>query len=178
MQREKPSEGIGKAEGFNARTFLASAGLARTVVQYGRGDAIFTQGDTCRHVMYIQAGGIKLSVLSKTGRKAVVAKLGPGDFFGEGCLAGQALRMGSATALTPSTILFVSKSKMLQLLHKQHAMANRFISHMLSRSIRLEEDLINELFNSSDEEVEGQSDRFLVCNRGQSGRSGVSTLVM
>jgi CRP/FNR family transcriptional regulator, cyclic AMP receptor protein len=147
MQRRKPSDGIGKAAAFNARTFLASAGLARTVVQYGRGDAVFTQGDTCKHVMYIQAGGIKLSVMSKTGREAVVAVLGPGDFFGEGCLAGQPIRTGSATALTPSTILFVGKAKMLQLLHKQHAMANRFISHMVARSIRLEEDLINELFN-------------------------------
>ena len=149
MQHRKPSDGIAKAAAFNARTFLSSAGSARTVVRYGRGDAIFTQGDICKHVMYIQAGGIELSVLSKTGREAVVAMLGPGNFFGEGCLAGQPLRMGSATALTPSTILFVGKAKMLQLLHKQHAMANRFISHMLARSVRLEEDLINELFNSS-----------------------------
>ena len=90
---------------FNAQAFLDSAGVAKTVVEYGRGETIFTQGDACEHVLYIQSGGVKLSVLSKTGREAVVAMLGPGDFFGEGCLAGQPLRMGSATAITPSVIL-------------------------------------------------------------------------
>jgi CRP-like cAMP-binding protein len=92
--------------------------------------------------MYIQTGSVKLSVLSKTGKEAVVAMLGPGDFFGEGCLAGQKFRMGSATALTPSAILFVDKAKMIALLHRQHAMSDRFISHMLTRNIRIEEDLI------------------------------------
>ena len=91
--------------GFNAQAFLDSAGVAKTIVEYGRGETIFTQGDACEHVMYIQTGGVKLSVLSKTGREAVVAMLGPGDFFGEGCLAGQPVRMGSATAITPSAIL-------------------------------------------------------------------------
>ncbi len=103
--------------------------------------------------MYIQAGGIKLSVLSKTGREAVVAMLGPGDFFGEGCLAGQPLRMGTATAITPSTILFVDKNKMVRLLHSEHAMSDRFISHMLARNIRIEEDLIDQLFNSSEKRL-------------------------
>src|SRR4029453_15195944 len=83
--------------GFNAHAFLQSAGVAKMIVQYGRGDVVFKQGDACHHVMYIQAGGVKLSVLSKHGREAVVAMLGPGDFFGEGCLAGQSVRMGSAT---------------------------------------------------------------------------------
>jgi CRP/FNR family cyclic AMP-dependent transcriptional regulator len=96
---------------------------------------------------------VKLSVLSKTGREAVVAMIGPGDFFGEGCLAGQPLRMGSATAITPSGILFVEKEKMVRLLHKQHAMSDRFISHMLSRNIRIEEDLIDQLFNSSEKRL-------------------------
>jgi CRP-like cAMP-binding protein len=127
--------------------------MAKTVVQYGRGDIIFTQGDACEHVMYIQAGGVKLSVLSKTGREAVVAMLGPGDFFGEGCLAGQPFRIGSATAITPSTILLVRKRKMVQLLHHQHAMSDRFISHMLSRNIRIEDDLIDQLFNSSEKRL-------------------------
>lgn len=138
---------------FNVQAFLDSAGVAKTVVQYGRGDAIFTQGDACAHVMYVQAGGVKLSVLSKTGREAVVAMLGPGDFFGEGCLAGQRLRMGSATALTPSAILRVGKAQMVRLLHKQHAMADRFISHMLTRNIRIEEDLIDQLFNSTEKRL-------------------------
>jgi CRP/FNR family cyclic AMP-dependent transcriptional regulator len=92
-------------------------------------------------------------VLSKTGKEAVVAMLGPGDFFGEGCLAGQPVRMGSATAITPSVILLVAKEKMVRLLHKQHAMSDRFIAHMLARNIRIEEDLIDQLFNSSEKRL-------------------------
>ena len=138
---------------FDVQAYLASAGIARTIVKYGRGEAIFTQGDACEHVMYIQSGGVKLSVLSKTGREAVVAMLGPGDFFGEGCLAGQPFRMGSATAITPSAILRVAKQKMVRLLHKQHAMSDRFIAHMLARNIRIEEDLIDQLFNSSEKRL-------------------------
>jgi CRP-like cAMP-binding protein len=135
---------------FNAEAFLKSTGVSTKVAQYGRGDAVFTQGDPCKHVMYIQAGGVKLSVLSKTGREAVVAMLGPGDFFGEGCLAGQPVRMGTATAITSSTILLVAKEKMVRLLHSEHAMSDRFISHVLARNSRIEEDLIDQLFNSSE----------------------------
>jgi len=138
---------------FDAQAFLESAGVARTIAQYGRGDTVFTQGDACEHVMYIQAGGIKLSVLSKTGREAVVAMLGPGDFFGEGGLAGQAIRMGSATAITPSTVLLIDKEEMIGLLHSEHAMSDRFISHLLARNIRIEEDLIDQLFNSSEKRL-------------------------
>ena len=138
---------------FDVQAYLHSAGIARTIVKYGRGEAIFTQGDPCDHVMYIQSGGVKLSVLSKTGREAVVAMLGPGDFFGEGCLAGQPFRMGSATAITPSAILRVGKQKMVRLLHKQHGMSDRFIAHMLARNIRIEEDLIDQLFNSSEKRL-------------------------
>lgn len=111
------------------------------------------QGDACEHVLYIQSGGVKLSVVSKTGREAVVAMLGPGDFFGEGCLAGQPLRMGSATAITTSSILMVPKARMVGLLHKQHEMSDRFISHMLARNIRIEEDLVDQLFNSSEKRL-------------------------
>jgi CRP-like cAMP-binding protein len=150
----KPSNGVAKAVPvFNAQAFLESTGTAKTLVQYERGDAVFTQGDTCGHVMYIKTGGVKLSVLSKTGREAVVAMLGPGDFFGEGCLAGQSFRMGSATATTRSAIVLVGKAQMLDLLHKQHAMSDRFISHLLGRNIRIEEDLIDQLFNSSEKRL-------------------------
>ena len=138
---------------FSAQAFLDSAGVSKTVVQYGRDEAIFTQGDVCEDVMYIRSGGVKLSVLSTAGKEAVVAMLGPGDFFGEGCLAGQAVRMGSATAVTPSAILHVSKASMVQLLHKQHEMSDRFISHMLTRNIRIEEDLVDQLFNSSEKRL-------------------------
>jgi CRP/FNR family transcriptional regulator, cyclic AMP receptor protein len=150
----KPPDGAAKALSvFSAQGFLESAGAAKTIVQFGRGDAIFTQGDVCEHVMYVQTGSVKLSVLSKTGREAVVAMLGPGEFFGEACLAGQPLRVGSATAITPATILLVGKEKMIGLLHKQHTMSDRFISHMLARNIRIEEDLIDQLFNSSEKRL-------------------------
>jgi CRP/FNR family cyclic AMP-dependent transcriptional regulator len=138
---------------FDAQAFLDSSGGARTIAEYSRGETVFTQGDACKDVMYIRAGGIKLTVLSNTGREAVVAMLGPGEFFGEGCLAGQPFRMGTATALTPSTILLVDKESMVRLLRRQHAMSDRFIAHMLSRNIRIEEDLIDQLFNSSEKRL-------------------------
>jgi len=149
----RPASDPNAVAAFNAEAFLKSTGVAKRVAQYGRGEAVFAQGDACEHVMYIQAGGIKLSVLSKTGREAVVAMLGPGDFFGEGCLAGQRFRMGTATAVAASTILLVDKDKMVGLLHNEHAMADRFISHMLARNIRIEEDLIDQLFNSSEKRL-------------------------
>ena len=138
---------------FNVQRFLNSAGIARQVVEYRRGEAIFTQGDPCEHVFYIQKGGVKLSVLSKAGREAVVAMLGPGEFFGEGCLAGQPRRMGGAAATTDSIILRVDKDQMVRLLHKQHALSDRFIAHMLARNIRIEEDLVDQLFNSSEKRL-------------------------
>jgi CRP/FNR family cyclic AMP-dependent transcriptional regulator len=138
---------------FDAEAFLDSAGADRKVVEYRRSEKIFTQGDLCESVLYIQTGGVKLSVLSKTGKEAVVAMLGPGDFFGEGCLAGQPVRMGSATAITRSTILVVHKDEMVRLLHKQHALSDRFITHMLARNIRIEEDLVDQLFNSGEKRL-------------------------
>ena len=141
------------APDFNAQAFLDSAGLAKTILQYGRDEVIFTQGEASEHVLYVQSGGVKLSVVSKRGKEAVVAMLGPGDFFGEGCLAGQLVRMGSATAITPSAILRVEKAQMVRLLQRQHEMSDRFIAHMLTRNIRIEEDLIDQLFNSSEKRL-------------------------
>jgi CRP/FNR family cyclic AMP-dependent transcriptional regulator len=138
---------------FDAQAFLDSAGSAKKIVEFHRGDVVYSQGDACDAVMYIQAGGVKLSVLSKTGREAVVAMLGPGEFFGEGCLAGQPIRMGSATTVLASTILFVDKHVMVGLLHKQHELSDRFIAHMLARNIRIEEDLVDQLFNSSEKRL-------------------------
>jgi CRP/FNR family cyclic AMP-dependent transcriptional regulator len=138
---------------FNTQAFLDSAGVARTIVEYQRADVIFSQGDACESVLYIQKGAVKLSVLSKTGKEAVVAMLGPGDFFGEGCLAGQSVRMGSATAITASTVLFVEKDEMVRLLHQQHTLSDRFIAHTLARNIRIEEDLVDQLFNSSEKRL-------------------------
>jgi len=139
----------------NAPAFLESAGTAKTIVRYARGDTVFRQGDACKHVLYIHTGGIRLSVVSKAGRQAVVATLGPGAFFGEGCLAGQPFRIGSATAIVPSTILLVRKEKMRGLLHTQHATSDKFISHILARNIQIEEDLIGQLFNSSEQRLAG-----------------------
>ena len=138
---------------FSVQAFLDSTGVERTITRYARNENIFSQGDVCEHVMYIQDGGVKLSVLSKTGKEAIVAMLGPGDFFGEGCLAGQRLRMGSATAITSSAVLLIAKEHMTRLLHKQHEMADRFITHMLARNIRTEEDLIDQLFNSAEKRL-------------------------
>ena len=121
--------------------------------QYEKGDPVFTQGDSCRHVFYVQSGGVKLSVVSETGQEAVVAMLSAGDFFGEGCLAGQTVRMATATATTASTIMAVKKEAMARVLHEQHAFSDRFIKHMLARNIRIEEDLIDQLFNSSEKRL-------------------------
>src|SRR5256885_13801939 len=109
---------------FNAQAFLESAGIAKTIVEYRRGDAIFSQGDPCEHVLYIHIGAVKLAVRSATGREAVVAMLGPNDFFGEGCLSGQPVRTGSAIAITPSTILRIDRHRMVRLLHRQHEMSD------------------------------------------------------
>jgi CRP/FNR family cyclic AMP-dependent transcriptional regulator len=153
MTISKAAPTDGKVVEFDAQAFLDSAGLSKSIVKYGRDEVIFTQGDASEHVLYIQSGGVKLSVLSKTGKEAVVAMLGPGDFFGEGCLAGQPLRMGSAMALTPSAVLQIEKQHMVRVLHRQHAMSDRFIAHMLTRNIRIEEDLIDQLFNSSEKRL-------------------------
>jgi len=145
--------GTKRGRSFDVQEFLDSEGIARKIVGYRRAEVIFTQGDVCESVLYIQKGGVKLSVLSKTGREAIVGMLGPGDFFGEGCLAAQPLRMGSATAITSSTILVIEKNQMVRLLHRQHELSDRFISHMLARNIRVEEDLIDQLFNSSEKRL-------------------------
>ena len=151
--RKSSVPGVSPAPRFDAQVFLESAGGPRAVVKFDRGETVFRQGDPGKDVFYIQSGGVKLSVLSRTGKEAVVAMIGPGDFFGEGCMAGQALRMGSATAIAPSVIMLVAKKRMAQLLHDQPTMADRFIAHMLARNIRIEEDLIDQLFNSSEKRL-------------------------
>jgi CRP-like cAMP-binding protein len=144
---------INKKPAFDAQAFLDSAGVSRKVVEFQKNEMIFSQGDVSKNVLYIQKGGVKLSVVNAIGKEAVVAILGPGDFFGEGCLAGQPLRMGTATAITPTTMLVIQKDEMVRVLHEEHALADRFISHMLSRNIRIEEDLVDQLFNSSEKRL-------------------------
>ena len=138
---------------FDAQAFLDSAGVAREVVTYRRSETIFAQGDTGDSVVYIQKGGVKLSVVSKAGREAIIAMLGPGDFCGEGGLAGHSVRMATATALTPTTALVIGKDEMIRVLHAEHALSDRFITYMLSRNIRIEEDLIDQLFTSSEKRL-------------------------
>jgi len=145
--------GVKTVPSFNVQAFLDSAGGARRIVAYRRGEVIFSQGDACQDVMYLQKGGVKLSVISKAGREAIVAMLGPGDFFGEGCLAGQPVRIATATTIASSAVLVLEKDAMVRLLHRQHAMSDRFISHVLTRNIRIEEDLIDQLFNSSEKRL-------------------------
>ena len=138
---------------FDAKAFLDSAGIGRKVEQVKKAEVIYSQGEAARSVMYLNDGGVKLSVVNGAGKEAVVAILGPGDFFGEGCLAGQTIRMGTATAVTASTIHVIEKSEMLKVLHEQHVLSDQFIAFMLGRNIRIEEDLIDQLFNSSEKRL-------------------------
>jgi CRP-like cAMP-binding protein len=138
------------AKTFDAQAFLDSAGAAREVAAYRRSEVVFAQGDAGDSVFYIQAGGVKLSVVSTAGREAIVAMLGPGDFFGEGGLAGQSVRKTTATALTPTTVLVIGKAEMMRVLRAEHALSDRFIAYMLSRNIRIEEDLLDQLFDSAE----------------------------
>jgi CRP-like cAMP-binding protein len=138
---------------FDAQAFLDSAGVARKVKEFKKAELVYSQGDTAQGVMYIQEGGVKLTVVNELGKEAVVAILAPGDFFGEGCLAGQSVRIGTATTITPSTVLVIEKGEMFKVLHEQHALSDRFIKFMLARNIRIEEDLVDQLFNSSEKRL-------------------------
>ena len=148
----KKSQNV-KAPVFDAQAFLDSASVARKVLAYRNSQKIYSQGAPATSVMYVQKGTVKLSVISEVGKEAVVAILGPGDFFGEGCLAGQSVRMGAATAIASSTVLAIEKGEMFKVLHEQHDLSDRFISFMLARNSRIEEDLIDQLFNSSEKRL-------------------------
>ncbi len=138
---------------FDLDLFLDAAGRSKRTMTVAAGQTVFSQGDRCDSVLYIRSGGVKLSVLSQAGRECVVGILGAGDFFGEGCLAGQPVRMCTASAVSSGTIVRIGKARMVQMLHEQHALSDRFIAHMLARNIRVEEDLIDQLFNSSEKRL-------------------------
>jgi CRP/FNR family cyclic AMP-dependent transcriptional regulator len=142
-----------KPSSFDPQAFLDTAGVSKKVSEYRRGESIFTQGDGAVSVMYIQRGGVKLSVVNGSGKEAVVAMFGPTDFFGEGCMAGQTVRMATATALAPTTLLVIDKNEMLRVLHEEHELSDRFINYMLAHNIRVEEDLVDQLFNSSEKRL-------------------------
>ncbi|MGC1617449.1 MAG: Crp/Fnr family transcriptional regulator [Candidatus Acidiferrum sp.] len=138
---------------FDPQVFLDTAGVSRKIVEYRRNESIYSQGDAAESVMYVQKGGVKLSVVNGSGKEAVVAMFGPTDFFGEGCMAGQTVRMGTAAAVTPTTLLAIDKSELLRVLHTEQELSDHFIRYMLAHNIRVEEDLIDQLFNSSEKRL-------------------------
>ena len=133
--------------------FLDSTGLGRTVDKFLGKETVFTQGDPAKTVMYIQNGGVKLTVVNEVGKEAIVAMLGPGDFFGEGCIAGQSICMATAIAVMPTTVLVIEKNEMIRVLHAEHEFSDLFITYMLARNIRVEADLVDQLFNSSEKRL-------------------------
>ena len=151
--KRKPKGKPTTKDAFDAHAFLDSAGIAKKLRLFKRAEIIFSQGSRADSVMYIQEGGVKITAFSAAGKEAIIAILGPGDFFGESCLAGQTVRMGNATALTPSTVLVIDKKEMLKVLHEQHELSDLFISFVLTRNIRVEEDLIDQLFNSTEKRL-------------------------
>jgi len=148
-EMNKKSGNARPASAFDVQGFLDTS-VERKVMDYRKGEAVYSQGETAETVMYIQKGGVKLAVVNGTGKEAIVAMFGPGDFFGEECMAGQTIRMGTTTAITASTLLMVQKNELLRVLHAEHAFSDHFISYMLAHNIRVEEDLIDQLFNSSE----------------------------
>jgi len=144
---------IKEKRGFDPRAFLASIGEGRKILRFAKKQTIFSQGDAADAVFYLQAGKIKLTVVSKTGKEATIGILTDDAFFGEGSLAGQALRMVSATAMTDCTVLRIGKKPMMQALHREHALSDMFVAYLLARNIRYEEDLVDQLFNSSEKRL-------------------------
>jgi CRP/FNR family transcriptional regulator, cyclic AMP receptor protein len=149
----KPSPGRAVPPAFDVPAFLESAGVVPRTVRFATGAVVFAQGAQANSVFYVQEGGVKLAVLSSAGKEAVVAMLGPGDFCGEGCLAGQPVRMGTAKAVMRTALLRIPKRDMIRMLHEHPDFSDRFIAHMLTRNIRIEEDLVDQLFNSSEKRL-------------------------
>jgi CRP/FNR family transcriptional regulator, cyclic AMP receptor protein len=138
---------------FDVQAFLDSVGTSGRTVEYRPQKVIFSQGDPCDTVMYVQKGTVQLSVLSNAGKEAVVALIGHGDFLGEGALADRPVRLGTAIAVEPTTLLVIPKQEMTRLLHEEHALSDRFIEYLLARNIRVEADLVDQLFNSSEKRL-------------------------
>jgi CRP-like cAMP-binding protein len=143
----------GSSDPFNPQVFLDTAGVSRKLMEFRRGESIYSQGDPAETVMYVQKGGVKLAVVNGAGKEAVVAMFGPGDFFGEGCMAGQLLRIGTTSAITPTTLMVIQKKELVRVLHEEHELSDHFIPYILLRNIRVEEDLIDQLFNSSEKRL-------------------------
>jgi CRP-like cAMP-binding protein len=144
---------VRKTRDFDPKEFLATIGEGRKVVVFPKKQTIFTQGDAADAVFYIQEGEVRLTVVSKTGKEATLGILREGDFFGEGGLAGQPLRMGSATAMTDCELLRIDKKAMVLALHREHKFSDLFVAYLLARNVRYEEDLVDQLFNSSEKRL-------------------------
>jgi CRP/FNR family cyclic AMP-dependent transcriptional regulator len=153
---------------FDPKSFLAEVGEGRTVSQYRKDQIVFSQGDPADAVFYIQKGKVKVTVVSDQGKEAVVAILGAGEFCGEGCLAGQARRIATVRAMTECTIMRLQKTSIVRVLHDEPAFSEMFMSHLLARTIRVEEDLVDQLFNSSEKRLARLL--LLLANFGKEGR--------
>jgi len=162
------SKGEEKRPGFNLKEFLARPGAGRTIWPYEAKTVIFSQGDAANSLLYIQKGKVKVTVLSKGGKEAVIAMLGEGDFFGEGCLAGQVLRISTATTITDCFILRMERPKVVEMLHREPLFSERLLAYMLSRTIRIEEDLVDQLFNSSEKRLARAL--LMLANFGKEGK--------
>jgi CRP/FNR family cyclic AMP-dependent transcriptional regulator len=154
---------------FDPKAFLAKVGKGRTVAEYKKNQRVFSQGDPADAIFYIQTGKVKLTVVSKQGKEAVVAILGSDDFFGEGCLAGQPLRMASAAAMSECSIMRLEKAAVIRLLHSEPTFSELFLRYLLSRNIRIEEDLVDQLFNSSEKRLARVL--LLMANFGKEGKA-------
>jgi CRP/FNR family transcriptional regulator, cyclic AMP receptor protein len=148
-----PSVAAKKKRAFDPHSLLATIGAVRKFILFAKGQTIFAQGDPSDAVFYIQTGKIRLTAVSTTGKEATIGMLGEGDFFGEGSLAGQAFRMGSATAMTDCAVLRIDKQSMMKALHREHAFSHMFVAYLLARNIRYEEDLVDQLFNPSEKRL-------------------------
>ena len=143
----------GEEQAFDAQAFLNSAGVPSKVVEYGSKETVFTQGDPATSVLYIHKGRVILEVGNEAGKEVVLTLLGPGDYFGEGCLAGQAQRESTAVTITPSTILVIEKAEMIRVLHADQTLSDEFIKHLVSSKIRIEEELVDHLFNTAEKRL-------------------------
>ncbi len=138
---------------FDAGQYLETSGIKRKILEFRSGQIIFSQGDACRSVFYLQSGAVKIGVTSSAGKEAIIALLRPGDFFGEGCIAGQPVRVSTATAISVVSALEIEKREMLRVIHDEPHFSDRFVAHMLKRNVRVEEDLVDQLFNSSEKRL-------------------------
>jgi CRP-like cAMP-binding protein len=153
---------------FDPQAFLAKAGGGKTISRYCKDQIVFSQGETADAVFYLQQGKIKITVVSEQGKEAVVAMLGPGDFFGEGCLAGQPRRIATVAAMAECVVMRLEKAAMIRVIHEEPAFAEMFISHLLARNVRVEEDLVDQLFNSSEKRLARLL--LLLANFGKEGK--------